>query len=141
LDINSNSPSPPGHRSSQGKTPGADRSIVDLDEIVEKYVQFMWTQTKSKSDKKYEIEDMDIVVNWNKVTVTQDEACFEPKPISMQKPLNQTLFKTYFTNKSDQIQEYSFKTERSTRQSCEFMFTKAFTREKNAGVSFKIPGK
>ncbi len=140
MDVNSNSPSPPGQRSAQGKSSVADRSIADLDEIVEKYVQHMWAQTKSKSEKKYEIEDLEVVVNWNKVSVTQDEALFEPKSIGTQQPLNQTLFKTYFTNKSNQIQEYSFKTERTTRQSCAFCFTKGFTREKETGVTFKIPG-
>ena len=137
--VNSNSPSPPGNRSNQSST--ADRSIADLDIIVEKFIRYMWDTTKSKSEKKYEFDDLDIIVNWNKMEFTQDEAKFEPKSIGSKKPSNQTLFKTYFTNKTNQVQEYSFKTERVTRQSCGFSFVKGFSREKEAGVSFKIPGK
>ena len=57
----------------------ADRTIVDLDIIVEKFIQYMWETTKSKSDKKYEFEDLDIVVNWNKMEIISDSAKFEPK--------------------------------------------------------------
>ena len=118
----------------------ADRTIVDLDIIVEKFIQYMWETTKSKSDKKYEFEDLDIVVNWTKMEIISDSAKFEPKTTGFKNPVNQTLFKTYFTNKTNQVQEYSFKTERTTRQSCGFSFVKGFTREKEASISFKLPG-
>ena len=72
--------------------------------------------------------------------ITSDNAKFEPKTTGYKKPTNQTLFKTYFTNRTNQVQEYSFKTERTTRQSCGFSFVKGFSREKEASLSFQIPG-
>lgn len=139
--LKSNSPSPPNHRATSESDSAAESSIADLDEIVEKFIQYMWQQTKSKSEKKYEFDDLDVVVNWNKIVMHQDDAKFEPKALAKQQPLNQTLFKTYFTNKSNQVQEYSFKTERTTRQSCAFSFAKGFSRGKESGISFKLPSK
>lgn len=136
--VSSNTSSPPGIRANENSA--ADKSIVDLDLIVEKFIQYMWEKTKSKSEKKYEFEDLDIHVNWAKVDFTQEEAKFEPKKSGIKEPMNQTLFKTKFTNKTDGVQEYSFKTERTTRQSCCFSFSKGFSREKEAAVGFKIPG-
>lgn len=126
-----------------GGQPEKDRTIVDLDVVVEKWITYMWEKTKSaQSGKgpKCELEDLEIVVNWARVELIQSEAQFErgPAPRS-HAPVAQTLFRTYFVNNTNQEQEYSFKTERSTRQSCGFSFTKGFCREKEGGVTFKIP--
>lgn len=134
---NSSSASP------SGGSGGQDRTIVDLDLIVEKWITYMWEKTKlaqSSKAPKCELEDLDIVVNWARVELTQSDAQFErgQSPRS-HAPIAQTLFRTYFINNTTQEQEYSFKTERSTRQSCGFSFTKGFCREKEGGVTFKIP--
>jgi hypothetical protein len=103
----------------------------------------MWDKTKSlkqnKQQSAIEFEDLDIIVNWNKVDLTQDDAVFKDRNNLNKKINQQTLFRTYFTNKTDQEQEYSFKTERRTRQSCTFSFVKGFTREKEGNISFKLP--
>ncbi len=96
--------------------------------------------TKGKS--KYEFEDLDIVVNWAKVQLEQDEARFDTtrqSSLHSQAPTTQTLFRTYFTNRTDMEQEYSFQTSRTTRQSCGFSFYKSFSREKQGEVKFKLP--
>jgi hypothetical protein len=120
-------------------TTNSDKSIVDLDTIVEKWVSYMWDKTRSKQDSKIEFEDLDIVINWQKCQMTHDESRFHMEPTSMKVPNTQTLFRTFFTNNTDQEQEYSFKTERTTRQACSFTFVKAFARDKQAGITFKIP--
>lgn len=99
----------------------------------------MWEKTKTKQTAKCDFEDLEILVNWNKVELVQDDAKFEQTSQISKKPQQQTLFKTYFTNKTNQEQEYSFKTERTTRQSCGFSFIKGFSREKEGGINFKIP--
>jgi hypothetical protein len=119
-----------------------DKTIVDLDLIVEKWIMFMWEKTKTKQQaSKYEFEDLEIIVNWGKVELIQDDAKFDSdtRALSNRNVSTQTLFRTYFTNKTDQEQEYSFKTERVTRQTCGFSFFKGFTREKEGGVTFKLP--
>lgn len=103
----------------------------------------MWDNTsKGKQSSKQqppEFEELEIIVNWNKVEISQDDVMFREKS-DLNKRLNQqTLFRTYFTNKTDKEQEYSFKTERVTRQSCSFSFYKGFRREKEGSISFKLP--
>ena len=108
--------------------------------IVEKWIAYMWDKTKSlkqnKQQPSIEFEDLDIIVNWNKVDLTQDDAVFRDAHPLNKKINQQTLFRTYFTNKTEQEQEYSFKTERRTRQSCSFSLVKGFTREKEGNISF-----
>lgn len=121
-------------------TANADKVIVDLDLIVEKWIQYMWETTKSKQQaSKYEYEDLEMIVNWQKVDIMQDDAKFDGNALRNKVPSTQTLFRTYFTNKTDSEQEYSFKTERITRQSCSFSFLKGFSREKEGGLSVKFP--
>lgn len=104
----------------------------------------MWDNTskgkQSSKQQPLEFEDLDIIVNWNKVEINQDEAVFKDAHGVKNKKLNQqTLFRTYFTNRTDKEQEYSFKTERVTRQTCSFSFIKGFSREKEGAISFKLP--
>jgi len=121
-----------------------DKNITDLDLIVEKWINYMWEKTKSmsksaKQQPQIEFEDLEIIVNWKKVDILQDDAVFKDDK-SISKKLNQqTLFRTYFTNETEQEQEYSFKTERKTRQSCSFSFVKGFSREKEGQITFKLP--
>ncbi|CAF0776703.1 unnamed protein product [Brachionus calyciflorus] len=127
------------YNSADSSSPSNEKVIVDLDIIVEKWIMYMWEKTKTKQASKYEYEDLEVIVNWNKVELIQDDAKFD-KPNSVKKaPQQQTLFKTYFTNKTNSEQEYSFKTERTTRQTCGFTFTKGFSREKEGGINFKLP--
>lgn len=125
----------------QKSSENSDKTIVDLDTVVEKWIAYMWQHTRTKQQAKYEFEDLAIIVNWAKVDLEQDEAKFDTHVNSLHSkvPTTQTLFRTYFTNKTDMEQEYSFKTSRVTRQSCGFTFIKGFMREKEGGVTFKLP--
>lgn len=118
---------------------GPDKTTVDLDQLVERWVCYMWDKTKSKNTK-LEFEDTQILIDWSKVELDQDDVKFDkPAKTPYREPVSQTLFSTYFTNKTDQDQEYSFKTERKTRQSCTYSFEKTFTREKETGLTIKLP--
>lgn len=116
-----------------------DKSIVNLDLIVEKWITYMWETTKSKSDAKYDLDELNIVIDWKRCEITQNEAQFDKKSKTGSKLRTQTLFRTFFCNKTDTEQEYSFRTDRTTRQSCSFTFLKGFSREKEGGISFKLP--
>ncbi len=123
----------------ENKTSSTPESvIVDLDHIIEKYLKYWLSIEKPKKNLK--LEDLEIDVNWKKVVISQDDCVFE-KGTNVKEPSSVTLFKTQFTNRTSQIQQFSFKTERTTRQTCGFSFTKGFSTEKEASVSIKIPGK
>ena len=104
-------------------------SIVNLDNLVEKWIALMWERTKSKADSKFDFDELEIVIDWKRCDISQEEAKFENKFLKGNLR-TQTLFRTYFTNRTETEQEYSFKTERTTRQSCAFTFMKGFSREK-----------
>jgi hypothetical protein len=100
----------------------------------------MWESSKPKT--KYDFKELDILVNWARVQLEQDEARFDTtrqSSLHSQAPTTQTLFRTYFTNRTDMEQEYSFQTSRTTRQTCGFSFYKGFSREKQGEVKFKLP--
>lgn len=126
------------YNSSPDSTNSPDKVIADLDLIVEKWIQYMWSFAKSKQDSKLEFDDLEMIVNWSRVDINQEEAKFD-QTMKGHMPKSQTLFRTYFTNKTDTEQEYSFKTERVTRQCCTFSFLKGFTREKEGGLTIKFP--
>lgn len=111
-----------------------DKKIVDLDVVVEKWITYMWEKTKSKADAKHEFEELNVKIDWKRCDVTQKDAKFDD--VTKGTLRNQTLFKTYFKNNTDTEQEYSFRTERKTRQSCSFSFVKGFIREKEGKHSF-----
>ena len=117
----------------------SEKNIMNLDLIVEKWISYMWEKTKSKSDHKYgDFEEINVLIDWKRCEMNQESAKFE-KNTNQAKLRSQTLFRTYFTNKTDTEQEYSFKTERLTRQSCSFSFMKGFSQEKEGNISFKLP--
>jgi hypothetical protein len=124
-------------------TANPDKVIVDLDLIVEKWITYMWEKTKTKTQSsKYEFDELEVIVNWSKADILQEDAKFEGGNVHHASiaPSQQTLFRTYFNNRTDNQQNYSFKTDRTTRQSCSFSFIKGFCREKEAAVGIKIPG-
>ena len=89
---------------------------------------------------------MEVKVNWDHVELNQKEAKFDNcndlkthNLFAENRPKTQTLFRTYFTNNTDIEQQYSFKTDRVTRQVCSFEFTTGFIREKKGNITFKLP--
>lgn len=114
-----------------------NKSIVNLDLIVEKWIAFFWEKTRSKNEK-HEFEELNIEIDWKRCEINQEPAKFCNN--SRGKLSSQTLFKTCFTNKTNTEQEYSFSTERTTRQTCAFSFMKGFTREKECQMEITIPG-
>lgn len=121
------------------KTGDDTKLIIDLDYVVEKFIMYMNNETKEGKIKNY--DDVEIIVNWKRVEIIQDDAKFNlafddstPKI-----PISQTLFRTTFTNTTDTEQEYSFKTERKTAQTCSYTFQQGFCKTKEGGVKFKLP--
>jgi hypothetical protein len=89
----------------------------------------MWGVTNTRKSDKIDFDDLEIEIDWKRVDIFQADANFENRNLKGDIKA-QTLFKTYFTNKTNTEQEYSFQTERTTRQSCTFTFIKGFSREK-----------
>ncbi|CAF2201135.1 unnamed protein product [Rotaria magnacalcarata] len=116
-----------------------NKTIVDLDEIIEKWVWKMWELSKrSREDSKYRREELDIKLNWKLVNFWQSDAVFT-RPTQLRMPKSQILFKTHFSNNTDREQEYSLHAQRSTTTTLNFTFIRGFTKEKEGCVKFKLP--
>lgn len=111
-----------------------NKSVVNLDLVVEKWIAFFWEKTRSKNEK-HEFEELNIEIDWKRCEISQEPAKFCNN--SKGKLSSQTLFKTCFSNNTNTEQEYSFSTERTTRQSCAFSFVKGFSREKECKYKVK----
>ncbi|CAF1314488.1 unnamed protein product [Adineta steineri] len=115
------------------------KTIIDLDEIIEKWIWKMWELSKrNREDSKYRREELDVKINWKRANFWQSEAVFA-HPNQKHLPKSQILFKTHFSNNTDCEQEYSLRAERSTVTTLSFTFTRGFTKEKEGSVKFKLP--
>ena len=111
---------------------------MNLEAIVDKWILYMHSKSRALKDTKF--EKLDIKIIWDKLSLQQDDAIFEDVITGKNgSPQSQTLFETFFYNMSNTDQEFSLRTERKTRQSTEFSFTKGFSQSKELNVSIKIP--
>ena len=83
-------------------------------------------------DKIKSFDEVDIIIDWKRVQIQQDDAVFNQSfdETTPKIPISQTLFRTTFTNTTDSEQEYSFKTERKTAQTCSYSFQQGFSKTK-----------
>lgn len=110
-------------------------NIVDLEDIVKGWSKEVFEITKRGAQSKIPKEMLQFNINWKHVKFHFDEPQYEAVPqtfggsaLNTPKFQPQVLFRTYFTNNTDFDQEYSFKTERTTRSSCTVCVESGFTR-------------
>lgn len=114
------------------------REITDIGEIVLLYAKDIFDRTKDKEQKKIPEEALSYNINWKNVRFIHEEPKYTDS-LRPQHPKAQVLFKTYFTNNTDQEQEYSFKTERITRSTCEIQISRGVTTEQELSVKLATP--
>jgi len=112
--------------------------VTDLEDIVTRWAWQMFDTTKSKDQARLPREALNMTINYKKAHFDHSE----PEYTDKEKPpdtKSQTLFRTFFTNKTNQDQEYSFKTERVTRSCAEMQFEKAYTVGQEMSIALKTP--
>lgn len=116
----------------------ASMEVADLGEIVGRWAKEMFDITKNKDQSKIPKEALEQTINWKRVKFTHldPEYADKQKP---PKPSSQTLFKTFFTNNTDQTQDYSFKTDRTTSSTCQVEIERGFTIEEEMSLTLKSP--
>ncbi|CAF1465417.1 unnamed protein product [Rotaria magnacalcarata] len=114
------------------------QQVIDLDEIVEKWVWQVWNRTKKKSWARYKREELLIKINWKRVTFIQSNANYYGLP-PVRLPKSQILFRTACNNKTANEHSNVFKTERSTRSTFEFVFTKSLRKSHESFLIFRLP--
>ncbi|CAF1551394.1 unnamed protein product [Rotaria sordida] len=116
----------------------SDQHIIDLDEIVEKWVWYMWNRTKTKSLSHYKREELVIIINWKHVIFIQSDTHFYGSP-PVRLPKSQILFRTNFNNKTANQHSYIFQTERFTHSIFEFKFLQSCKKSQESSLIFRLP--
>lgn len=112
--------------------------VIDLESIVRKWAKQMFDTTKTKEQSRIPKDHLKFTIHWNRVRFVHHEPDFveQKKPTH---PKSHVLFKTHFTNSTDSVQEYSFKTERTTSSVCEVYVERAVTLGFEMNLSLKTP--
>lgn len=79
-----------------------------------------------------------IKINWKRVKFIQSNASYYGLP-PVRIPRSQILFRTTFNNKTANEHSNVFKTERSTRSTFEFRFTKSLRKSHESFLIFHLP--
>jgi hypothetical protein len=112
---------------------------INLDSEIVKFLKDRW---KRKHPKKFlsKYEDVSIRLDWTGVEIKNDPVVYTDRRKGLLQPTKtQTLFTTKFENQTELEQEYSFKSERSTKQVCSFVFDRGYTLSREANLKFSLP--
>ncbi|XP_041365966.1 uncharacterized protein LOC121380974 [Gigantopelta aegis] len=111
-------------------------SLTDIDEIVKTWA---WdTFSKTTSGKKLNFKQVRLDVVWDKVRFRSEEPIFQKKKHAAL-PHPQTLMVSTFTNRTEQVQEHTLRTERQTVSTCKTSITNGFTKGYNLGLTLAVP--
>ena len=112
--------------------------VVDLEDVVKRWALDMFDYTKSKEQAKIPRDCLLTTISWNKVRFQHSQAEYVDKwkPPS---PKAKVLFRTTFCNNTDQEQEYSFKTQRNTRSTCEVVIESGYCMGVSMDVKLATP--
>lgn len=113
--------------------------IFDLEEIVRNWAMQMFDLTKTRDQAKIPKEHLQFTISWKRVKFVHKEPEYPETPKSSSIPKAQILFRTIFCNNTDQDQEYTFKTERSTCSICEINLDRCLTLGQEVSLSLKTP--
>jgi hypothetical protein len=133
------------------KSTPRDDPLIDIERLL---VDYAWNELAEPSltdrmmkNKKYKLE-----VNWGYLHITHHVKSFEPwsgsLPLSGQRDdvrgnhvtrRDLCLFRTEFKNESNEAQNFTFKTERTTTSRCEVTLMQGLRMGANVDVKISIP--
>ncbi|ELU08575.1 hypothetical protein CAPTEDRAFT_134512 [Capitella teleta] len=117
-------------------------SHVDLSALVEDWALTHFRRRATRKERKLLEQDMIMMdVDWKRVDFQHMEPTYDPEPPTPGKgtPINNILFHTSFTNKTDHQQTYTFKTERTTRSTCAVQIEQGYTQGVETSVKLATP--
>ncbi|ESO10881.1 hypothetical protein HELRODRAFT_109192 [Helobdella robusta] len=113
--------------------------VFDLEGIVKTWATQMYDYTKSREQNRIPREALMFNINWKGVKFIHKEIEFPEPPKKPVVPKTQCLFRTKFFNQTNQDQEYTFRTERTTSSTCEVSFDRCLTIGAELTLSLKTP--
>lgn len=84
------------------------------------------------------VGNLGVEIAWDDIAYWSEPPNYEDKK-SVQLPKCHALFCTAYKNGTDGVQEYNFRTDRSTRSTAEIEITKGFNAQREIGVKLQLP--
>lgn len=124
------------------ESPGT-KDLVDLEAIIRNWAKQIFEVTKTREEAKINKKHLEYNINWSHVF----NECREPRYTVLgvdtryvrQSKNEQVLFKSTFTNSTEREQEYSFKTQRTTRSTATISIEKGVCRGMDMQLKLKTP--
>lgn len=122
-----------------------NKAVCDLDKIFQEYAVDYWDKLRTKEGLKQKIRDLKLVVDWNKLRVSQDETEYIDRDRStLHKPFKNKerthgLFRSVFTNATSLDQAFKFTAEQASKQTLAFSFDRSLSMEKQTNITLKLP--
>ncbi|MCP3663285.1 MAG: ETX/MTX2 family pore-forming toxin [Gammaproteobacteria bacterium] len=124
---------------------GSPETIQDIEEIVLRWAMESFEYAKTREQAKISKDLLQYNINWKNVKFLFDSPSYDILPFlggssgAKQNVQPQCLFRTYFANNTKQEQEYSFKTERTTRSTATVIIENGFTRGMDFSMKLATP--
>jgi hypothetical protein len=121
------------------------RDIIDLEAIIITWARQMFDITKTKIESRIARKHLDYNINWRHLLVETCAPVYTIDGVAIvddqrnDAKHNVCLFRTTFTNTTNREQEYSFKTERTTRSSATVIVEKGVSRGVEMALKLKTP--
>ncbi|KAM3726783.1 GDSL esterase/lipase [Dirofilaria immitis] len=120
------------------------KELIDLEVIVLNWAKQIFDVTKTKAEAKINKKFLQYNINWSHLFNESLEPIYtiggaDVRNVRQSKD-EQSLFKSTFTNTTDREQEYSFKTQRSTRSAATIIVEKGVCRGVEMALKLKTPG-
>ncbi|OWF52400.1 uncharacterized protein LOC110447870 [Mizuhopecten yessoensis] len=113
-------------------------NIADIEEIVQTWAWTAFQKTRSKDVSKLKLEDVKLDVNWSRVRFFRSEPEFSDGQM-VELPNSQIVFTSTFINNTEQDQEHSFKTERTTTSVSTVTVSKGYSKGFNLELKLALP--
>ncbi|VDN01001.1 unnamed protein product [Thelazia callipaeda] len=119
------------------------KDLVDLEAVVINWAKQIFDVTKTKTEAKIKKKHLQYNINWYHLFNESLETVYtiggvDAKNVKQSKE-EQCLFKSTFTNTTEREQEYSFKTQRSTRSTATVIIEKGLSRGIEMALKLKVP--
>lgn len=112
--------------------------IADLEEYVKIWAWDTFLRTRSKDYSKLRYEDVRLDVNWARVKFISSSPEYADQRFA-ERPQSQVVFRSTYENCTDNTQDHSFQTERSTVSCCTTTVSKGFTKGMHLELKLGLP--
>ncbi len=113
--------------------------LFDLTGVVRAWAINSFYAAADKKARKLKVPEIEFRLIWDDIVCWSEPPVFQDSN-SVQLPKCHALFNSSYRNKTDGVQEYNFRTDRTTRSTAEIEISKGFTSHRELGVKLQVGG-